>query len=166
MASLLYGDKGIVVSVDDRALWHLQLVIVAKLRRQESFVFSWVDDDSSSGRGAIWLDPASTLYFRYRATASHSESRMDRGSDALGKQPGWTRPHGRTRVAGTRGRAISASPTRTLPGSPRVLPRPRIPEQTSPPLASKSRLHPADSVFNDRRAVITTSLFCWVRRPT
>ena len=66
MGTLLYGNSGIVISFDDRALMHLQIVISAKLRRRECFVFSWIDSaDSSSGRNAIWLDPASTLYYRY-----------------------------------------------------------------------------------------------------
>ena len=66
MGTLLYGNSGIVINFDDRALMHLQIVISAKLRRRESFVFSWVDaSDVSSGRSAIWIDPASTLYYRY-----------------------------------------------------------------------------------------------------
>lgn len=66
MGTLLYGNSGIVISFDDRSLMHLQIVISAKLRRRESFVFSWIDTaDASSGRSAIWIDPASTLYYRY-----------------------------------------------------------------------------------------------------
>lgn len=45
---------------------HLQIVITAKLRRSESFVFSWTDAaDVGSGRSSIWLDPSSTLLYRY-----------------------------------------------------------------------------------------------------
>jgi hypothetical protein len=66
MGTLLYGNSGIEVGFDDRALMHLQIVITAKLRRQESFVFSWMDSaDVGSGRGSIWLDPSSTLFYRY-----------------------------------------------------------------------------------------------------
>ena len=66
MGTLLYGNSGIVINFDDRALMHLQIVISAKLRRRESFVFSWIDTaDASSGRSAIWIDPSSTLYYRY-----------------------------------------------------------------------------------------------------
>lgn len=66
LGTLLYGNSGIVISFDDRALMHLQIVINAKLRRRESFVFSWIDAaDANSGRSAIWLDPASTLFYRY-----------------------------------------------------------------------------------------------------
>jgi hypothetical protein len=66
MGSLLYGSQSIDVSFDDRALIHLQIVITAKLRRHESFLFSWTDSVAvGSGRSAIWLDPSSTLYYRY-----------------------------------------------------------------------------------------------------
>ncbi len=66
MGTLLYGNPGIVISFDDRALMHLQIVISTKLRRRESFVFTWTDSaNEGSGRSAIWLDPTSTLYYRY-----------------------------------------------------------------------------------------------------
>lgn len=66
MGKLLYGSPSTEIAFDDRALHHLQIVIAAKLRRRESFLFSWRDStDIGGGRGAIWLDPSSTLYFRY-----------------------------------------------------------------------------------------------------
>ena len=66
MGTLLYGNPGIVINFDDRALMHLQIVISTKLRRRESFIFAWSDSaDEGSGRSAIWLDPTSTLYYRY-----------------------------------------------------------------------------------------------------
>ncbi|MCU1481463.1 MAG: ATP-dependent ligase [Subtercola sp.] len=66
MGMLMYGSPSIEVSFDDRALTHLQIVITAKLRRQESFVFSWNDAaEIGSGRSSIWLDPTSTLFYRY-----------------------------------------------------------------------------------------------------
>ena len=66
MGTLLYGNPSLEIAFDDRALAHLQIVIVAKLRRKESFVFSWTSPvEVGSGRSAIWIDPSSTLYFRY-----------------------------------------------------------------------------------------------------
>lgn len=66
MGKILYGDSGIEVIFDDRAMAHLQLVIGAKLRRGESFFFSWKDDISvGDGRSSIWLSSAIPLYFRY-----------------------------------------------------------------------------------------------------
>ncbi len=74
---LMYGSPSMEVSFDDRALTHLQIVITAKLRRQESFVFSWVDSaDIGSGRSSIWLDASSTLFYRFygsRAPAINRE---------------------------------------------------------------------------------------------
>ncbi|MDH6237082.1 ATP-dependent DNA ligase [Cryobacterium sp. CG_9.6] len=69
MGSLRYGASATDINFDDRALYHLQVVIVAKLRRGESFTFSWVvDRNGGSGRISIWLDPSSTLSFRYADT--------------------------------------------------------------------------------------------------
>lgn len=66
MGTLLYGNPGVVITFEDRALLHLQIVITTKLRLRESFSFSWVDDAHlGSGRSSIWLDPSSTLYFRF-----------------------------------------------------------------------------------------------------
>ena len=69
MGTLLYGHSGVEVEFEDRALMHLQIVITVKLRRRESFVFSWTDAaDAGDGRGSIWLDPSSTLYYRYASS--------------------------------------------------------------------------------------------------
>jgi len=66
MGKLLYGMSGAEVGFDDRVLAHLQVVIGAKLRRGESFHFSWRDDpDISGGRSTIWLSDAIPLYFKY-----------------------------------------------------------------------------------------------------
>ncbi len=62
----MYGGSSIEVSFEDRALTHLLIVITAKLRRHESFIFSWTHDAASgSGRSTIWLDPSSTLLYRF-----------------------------------------------------------------------------------------------------
>jgi hypothetical protein len=66
MGKILYGDSGIEIVFDDRDMAHLQLVIGAKLRRRESFFFSWRDDPSvGDGRSSIWVDAAIPLYFKY-----------------------------------------------------------------------------------------------------
>ncbi|SEN96252.1 ATP-dependent DNA ligase [Cryobacterium sp. TMT1-3] len=76
MGTLLYGNPGIVITFDDRALMHLQIVISTKLRRRESFIFTWTDSpDEGSGRSAIWLDPTSTLYYRYFGSRTPSVNR-------------------------------------------------------------------------------------------
>ena len=66
MGKILYGDSGVEIVFDDRDMAHLQLVIGAKLRRRESFFFSWKDDPNvGDGRSSIWIDAAIPLYFKY-----------------------------------------------------------------------------------------------------
>jgi hypothetical protein len=76
MGSLIYGNSSIEVAFDDRALMHLQIVITNKLRRKESFTFTWVNaPELGSGRSTIWLDPGSTLYYRYSGSRIPSINR-------------------------------------------------------------------------------------------
>ena len=66
MGTLQYGNNGTEVEFDDRALMHLQIVITGKLRRQESFLFSWSNSPAQgSGRSSVWLDPSIPLVYRY-----------------------------------------------------------------------------------------------------
>jgi hypothetical protein len=66
MGKMLYGDSDIVIEFDDRALAHLQVVIGIKLRRRESFFFSWRDSDAvGSGRSSIWMDSSIRFYFKF-----------------------------------------------------------------------------------------------------
>ncbi|MEF2977951.1 DUF7882 family protein [Subtercola sp. YIM 133946] len=62
MATLYYGANGTEIDFDDRALAHLKVVIVAKLRRDEKFTLSW---ENESGRSTIWLHPAIELRFGF-----------------------------------------------------------------------------------------------------
>jgi hypothetical protein len=65
MGTLIYGHSSMQVGFDDRLLRHLQIVIGAKLRRNESFYFSWFESDHSAGRSSVWLNTSMPLYFRY-----------------------------------------------------------------------------------------------------
>ena len=66
MGRLVYGQEGIEIPVDDRPLAHLQVVIGSKLRRKESFFFSWTNSAATgSGRGTAWIEPAIPLLFLY-----------------------------------------------------------------------------------------------------
>jgi len=59
-------DASLVVDFDDRTLAHLQIVITAKLRRGESFAFSWRDDAAiGDGRTAVWMHPTISLVFKF-----------------------------------------------------------------------------------------------------
>lgn len=57
---------------DDRALVHLRSVIVAKLLRQESFVFTWVEGDMQR---SIWMHPSMHLMFSFDTTEEHELNR-------------------------------------------------------------------------------------------
>ena len=65
MGTLTY-DVVSKVDFEDRALAHLQMVIASKLRRGESFNFSWVRDPAEgSGRTTVWLHPAIPLVYEF-----------------------------------------------------------------------------------------------------
>ena len=65
MGKLTYNST-LAADFDDRVLAHIQVVIGAKLRRGESFYFSWRDEpQSGEGRSTIWLHPAVPLAFKY-----------------------------------------------------------------------------------------------------
>ncbi|MCU1403778.1 MAG: ATP-dependent ligase, partial [Glaciihabitans sp.] len=58
-------------------LAHLQVVIGAKLRRSESFFFTWKKDAVGDGqRGSIWLEKSIPLYFEFDGTPVTSINRQ------------------------------------------------------------------------------------------
>ncbi|HRN28972.1 MAG TPA: hypothetical protein PK781_03100 [Terrimesophilobacter sp.] len=66
MGYLLYGQPPEEIEVDDRALAHIKLVMIAKLRRNESFAFSFAHNlDGEDGRSTVWVHPAIALRFRF-----------------------------------------------------------------------------------------------------
>jgi hypothetical protein len=76
MGTLFYGDAVSSVEFDDRLLAHLQLAIVTKLRRSESFVFSWdVAAAAGSGSNSVWISPTVGLRFTY---PSHTREPINR----------------------------------------------------------------------------------------
>jgi hypothetical protein len=63
---MLTYDSKLSATIDDRVLAHLQVVIWAKLRRGESFAFSWSESVSEgSGRKSIWISSNISLAFEY-----------------------------------------------------------------------------------------------------
>jgi hypothetical protein len=65
MGKLTY-DSTLTVDFEDRVLAHLHLVIGAKLRRNESFFFSWKDDPrNGDGRSVIWVYPTAPIVFKF-----------------------------------------------------------------------------------------------------
>ena len=65
MGKFMY-DSMTKVDFDDRVLAHLQAVIGAKVRRGESFHFTWKDDDSiGDGRTMVWIHPGASLLYKF-----------------------------------------------------------------------------------------------------
>ena len=51
---------------EDRTLAHLKVAITLKLRRQESFLMSWViPAENGGGRMSLWVAPSIPLTFRF-----------------------------------------------------------------------------------------------------
>jgi hypothetical protein len=103
MGKLLYSDSDIEIEFDDRTLAHIQVVIGAKLRRKESFFFSWKDDPAAGpGRASIWMNASIPLYFKYFGGKAPSINREwvvllnDAANSGTGlvfiPEPGQTRP--------------------------------------------------------------------------
>ncbi|MCL9665582.1 ATP-dependent DNA ligase [Curtobacterium albidum] len=66
MGQLVYDGEVLDLRIDDRALTHLQIVIVNMLRREHRFVFSWKDDVlHGDGRSSVWLHPNVSLRFTF-----------------------------------------------------------------------------------------------------
>jgi hypothetical protein len=69
MGYLIYDRGTTELFIDDRTLAHLQIVMLSKLRRHESFAFSWKDSATTGdGRSTIWITPTSSLRFRYQGS--------------------------------------------------------------------------------------------------
>jgi len=67
MGVLHYG-AGHEIVIDDALLAHLKLVVITKLRRNESFTLSWTHTRSEpTGRSTIWLHPAIPLRFVFES---------------------------------------------------------------------------------------------------
>jgi hypothetical protein len=109
MGKLIYGDSDIEVDFDDRALTHLQIVLGAKLRRGESFFFSWTDDPKvGDGRSSLWMHRSIPLYFKFFGSKPPSINRdwvavlTDRANSGQGlvftAEPGGTTPAPRGHV--------------------------------------------------------------------
>ncbi len=75
MGKFIY-EGSVKSEIEDRTLTHLQLVITAKLRRAEPFPFSWREDASvGGGRTTVWIQPGSSLVFKYFGSRQPSINR-------------------------------------------------------------------------------------------
>lgn len=68
MGKFIY-DSNIKVEFEDRLLAHIQAVIMAKVRRGESFPFTWKDDISvGGGRTTVYIHPHVSLVFKFHGS--------------------------------------------------------------------------------------------------
>ena len=88
MGKFIY-DSMVKVDFEDRLLAHLQLVIGAKLRRGESFHFTWKDDTSiGDGRTVVWIHPRVSLVYKfYGSRQPDHQPGMGRGAHLHGELP-------------------------------------------------------------------------------
>lgn len=76
MGKLVYGSPSEGYEFDDRTLAHLRVVIVTKLRRGESFTFTWdVSSDAGGGRISLWMEPSIPLRFVFYGSKEPALSR-------------------------------------------------------------------------------------------
>ncbi len=75
MGKLLYGQL-VSAEFEDRLLAHLEIVITAKLRRAEGFVFSWKEEGGAgAGRTTIWVHPSLPLVYKFSGSRTPSINR-------------------------------------------------------------------------------------------
>lgn len=68
MGKFIY-DGNIKIDFEDRLLAHLQAVMMSKVRRGESFPFSWKDDVSvGGGRTTVYIHSSVSLVFKYHGS--------------------------------------------------------------------------------------------------
>jgi hypothetical protein len=66
MGVLYYGGAATPIRINDESLAHIKVVIVTKLRRNESFTLSWPHPlNQPGGRSTIWLHQSIPLLFTF-----------------------------------------------------------------------------------------------------
>lgn len=66
MGTLEYNSSRPPIQIDDETLMQLKIVIGTKLRRQESFMMTWLPrDEVPAGRLTIWMHPSIPLIFSF-----------------------------------------------------------------------------------------------------
>ena len=66
MGSLEYNSSRPPIQVDDATLAYLKLLIGTKLRRNESFMMTWLpQQEDATGRLTIWMHPSIPLIFSF-----------------------------------------------------------------------------------------------------
>ncbi len=68
MGKFIYGVNGYELELDDRVLAHVKIAMFTKLRRNESFSFSWRTESESGGRHSVWVSPSSMIHFEFESS--------------------------------------------------------------------------------------------------
>lgn len=77
MGKFIYGTPSIAVDFDDRVLAHLKVVIMSKVRRGESFMFSWeYEAAAGSGHSSIWIHPTIPIQFDFVGSREPTLNRL------------------------------------------------------------------------------------------
>jgi hypothetical protein len=74
MEELTYGST-LTADFSDRVLAHIQVLVGAKLRRGESFYFTWRDDPPGGGRSTIWSNPGIPIAYKFFGARTPSLNR-------------------------------------------------------------------------------------------
>ncbi len=100
MGLLIYGARVSEIEIEDRTLAHLEVVIAAKLRRNEQFMLTWEHGmERGSGRSTIWVSPYIPLHFKYNGKRPPKINRawlevlMESANEPAGLHP-VPEPHG------------------------------------------------------------------------
>ncbi|MFJ4999558.1 hypothetical protein ACIP5T_15470 [Microbacterium sp. NPDC088619] len=66
MGRLRYDGTSEPILIDDETLAHLKVIVGTKLRRQESFMMTWLPPEGGDpGRVTVWIHPAIPLQFLF-----------------------------------------------------------------------------------------------------
>ena len=66
MGKLIYGPGALEIDIDDRVLAHVRVIVNAKFRRGESFLFNWEHSSGEgNGRSSVWMHPTIPLHIRF-----------------------------------------------------------------------------------------------------
>jgi hypothetical protein len=91
MGTLQYDHSTVEIPMDDRTLAHVRVVVMAKLRRHESFALTWEDAAGASGGWhSVWIHPAASMHFSFvggrspRINALWVQQLMDSANSAGG----------------------------------------------------------------------------------
>lgn len=111
MGKLIYGPSDRELEINDRALAHLKIVTLSKLRRGESFALSWAHGaNNGSGRSTLWLHPAISVQFVFNENHKPALDRqMIEQLIAAANSPEGVNLHAEPSVAGEDAAALATS---------------------------------------------------------